>query len=416
MQPTTARERIGEIDALRGVALFGIIAANMRGFNAPAEAYMQPHLLWPAGADRITQALIDGLITGKFITLFAVLFGLGFAVQLGRAENGNEGFAKIYLRRMAILALIGAAHAFLIWWGDILLMYALMGFALLLFRRASEATVALWAMILYWLPIAVLLGFFVMTAAGGQPVAPAPTPAPDALAETIRLYAQGSWRAMMAERYREWMYFNAAAPFFLSRILSLFLAGLLIWRSEFFHHLPVHRALLRRLMKWALPLGLACSAATAAVNEVWRPNPFEPSGLTLLIWTVGSVGVPALSFSYAALVILLFQQPRWRRRLLPFVAVGRMALTNYLLQSVLCTTLFYSFGFGLFGEVGPLAGLVPTIGIYSVQVVYSELWLRYFRFGPVEWLWRSVTYGSWQPLRTRPAESPAEEYGSASGQ
>lgn len=400
MQPTTARERIGEIDALRGAALFGIIAANMRGFNSPAEAYFEPHLLWPAAADRFTQALIDALVTGKFITLFAVLFGLGFAIQLDRADARNQGFAATYFRRMAALAAIGAAHAFLIWWGDILLMYALMGFALYFFRRAPQATVLMWSLIFYWLPVAVWLALALMASVGGEAPSGAAGPTPEALAETIRIYAHGTWRAMFAERYREWTFFNAAAPFYLSRILGLFLAGAFIWRTGFFHRLPAQLALLRRLLWWSLPVGLAGNALTVVLTMIWPYNPFVPNLVTLTVWVVGSVAVPALSLSYAALVILLFQQPRWQRRLLPFVAVGRMALTNYLLQSILATLLFYSFGLGLFGRVGPLAGLVPTFAIYLLQVVFSERWLRRFRFGPVEWLWRSATYGEWQPLRS----------------
>lgn len=399
MEPTAARERIGEIDALRGAALFGILAANMRGFNSPAEAYFEPHLLWPAPADRFTQALIDALVTGKFITLFAVLFGLGFAIQLDRADARRQGFAATYFRRMTGLALIGAAHAFLIWWGDILLMYAMAGFVLYFFRRAPQSTVLMWSLIFYWLPVAVWLALALMASLGGEASAAA-GPTPEALAETIRIYAHGTWRAMFAERYREWAFFNAAAPFYLSRILGLFLAGAYIWRTGLFHQLPSRAPLLRRLLRWALPVGLAGNALTVALSMIQPYRPFEPNLRTLTIWVVGSFAVPALSVSYAALVILLFHHPTWRRRLLPFVAVGRMALTNYLLQSILSTTLFYSFGFGLFGEVGPLVGLVPTLAIYGVQVVLSELWLRRFRFGPAEWLWRSATYGAWQPLRT----------------
>jgi uncharacterized protein len=401
MQPTTAGERIGAIDALRGVALFGIIVANMRGFNSPAEAYFEPHLLWPAAADRLTQALIDALVTGKFITLFAVLFGLGFAIQLDRADARREGFTATYFRRMSALAVIGAAHAFLIWWGDILLMYALMGFVLFFFRRAPQATVLMWALIFYWLPVAVWLALALMASLGGEAPAAAAGPTPEALAETIRIYAHGTWRAMFAERYREWAFFNAAAPFYLSRILGLFLGGMYIWRTGLFEELASQRALLRRLLKWAVPAGLAGNALTVILTMIWRYDPFQPNLVTLTVWVVGSVAVPALSLSYAAVVLLLFQQPRWRGRLRPFVAVGRMALTNYLLQSILCTTLFYSYGFGLFGEVGPLVGLAPTLAVYSLQVVFSELWLRRFRFGPAEWLWRSATYGAWQPLRTR---------------
>ena len=150
MQPTTVRERVLVIDVLRGFALIGIIVANMRGFNSPMEAYSRPYLFWDSPTDLAVQGAIDFFVSGKFMTLFAMLFGLGFAVQMDR---GGERFTGVYLRRMAGLLVIGAIHAFLIWWGDILITYAAMGFCLLLFRKAETDDLFRWSMMFYWLPM-----------------------------------------------------------------------------------------------------------------------------------------------------------------------------------------------------------------------------------------------------------------------
>jgi uncharacterized protein len=131
-----------------------------------------------------------------------------------------------------------------------------------------------------------------------------------------------------------------------------------------------------------------------ALNETFHPDPLAPGPVNLAINLAFTIGVPAGSLFYASTVALLWESMRWRARLRPFVAVGRMALTNYLLQSLICTTLFYSWGFGLYGRVNPLLGFVPTIAIYGAQVVFSAAWLRHFASGPMESLWRRLTYGS----------------------
>ena len=155
LTPVAASERIGVIDILRGLALFGILAANMRGFNAPIEVYGNIAKLFPGIADRVAQGAIDALISAKAMTLFSFLFGLGFAVQMSRAEERGRS-VSFYPRRLAILLVIGLIHAWLIWMGDILVLYALTGFVLLLFRKRSQKTIAIWAIRLTVLPLVVV--------------------------------------------------------------------------------------------------------------------------------------------------------------------------------------------------------------------------------------------------------------------
>ena len=143
---------------------------------------------------------------------------------------------------------------------------------------------------------------------------------------------------------------------------------------------------------------LVCTGASVLASE------FAPPGVLVnllgdMLWRVGA---PALSFFYASAILLLFQRTAWQRHLAPLAAVGRTALSNYLLQSVICTTIFYSYGFGLYGRIGQPAGVALTFLIFALQIPVSVWWLRHFRFGPVEWLWRTLTYGKLQPMRLEP--------------
>jgi len=408
MGPVPGEERIQVIDVLRGVALIGIITANMRAFFAPLPAYFNPSLLWTGTGDRIAQALIDCFVSGKFITLFATLFGLGFAVQLSRAQLRGAGFAGFYSRRLAALLLFGVAHSFLIWWGDILLGYALTGFPLILFRKRAQKTVMIWAQAMYWLPMLFMIGFVIAVLFGAK-IPTSPEPTSQTLQETIRIYSQGTWVEIFRKRAQEWAGVNVGFVFFFPRVLGMFLIGFWIWRTGILQDLAANLDRIRRAGRWGLAIGLPGNIAFVAINEIWRPNPMAASPLSVVAFLIASLAVPALSLFYASAVILLFQDERWRSRLSGFGAVGRMALTNYLLQSVACTTLFYSFGFGLYGAIGPLVGLIPTALVYGVQVPFSAAWLRRFRYGPMEWVWRVMTYGKIPQPALRSASLPGPE-------
>jgi len=389
MRPVAPGERITVIDVLRGVALLGIIVANMRGFNSPMEAYLEPGLMWNGPVDRWTQAFIDCLVTGKFIMIFAVLFGLGFAIQLSRAWERNAPFPAIYVRRMIGLALFGVAHVLFLWWGDILLSYAVAGLALLAFRDHDDETLLRWSLMLYWLPVVMFLGFAVLGAQGPREAAGVE----GSMARAIRVYTEGGFGEMLAQRLADWRVFNAAAPVSLPRILGLFLFGVWIWRKGIFQHPAEHRERLRRWMPWLLITGLAGNIFYVAALRSAGENPMEPSANNVSLWIVSTAAIPALSLFYGGAVLLLYERGRGRRLLAPFAAVGRMALTNYLLQSVISVFIFYGFGLGLFGKVRPLPGFALALAVYALQVAYSALWLRRFRYGPAEWLWRKATYG-----------------------
>lgn len=392
MGPVLLRERIGVLDALRGAALFGIIAANMRAFNVPSVAYMDHTLMWTGAADRIAQGFIDLFVSGKFITLFSFLFGIGFAIQMERADARGLQRRYFYLRRLMVLLAFGLLHGILLWWGDILAPYAIMGFGLFFFRCSSQRKILWWAAGLYLYPLAITAGMVGLKALGLGMTASPPNSVKE-MERIIGIYSDGTYLAIVRQNLGELRFNLFALVFYYPRLLGIFLSGLWVWREGIIRGLNERQGMLRSLRRHGLWIGLLLNAAFVAVTEIYHPNPMSPNGWGLVQMLLMSLGIPVLSLCYASTIALLWQEERWRRRMKGFAAVGRTALSNYLLQTVLCTTLYYSWGFGLFGQVGPLVALIPTLVIYVLQVWLSLWWTARFEYGPMEWCWRRLTYG-----------------------
>ena len=399
--PISASERILYIDILRGMALFGILAANMRGFDAPASVYGNIKILFHGRADMIAQAFNDIFIQGKFVTLFSFLFGLGFAVQLSRAEARGAKFMSFYPRRLAALALFGLIHGLLIWWGDILLAYALAGTLLLLLRNRSQKTLLWSAGSIFCLPVLVMTGLAIAGFLGHGPFRAQPVKPPDMakINSVITIYSHGSVPQILRENLVIWKQQLSDTSFGFYAV-SLFLLGMWVWRSGIVNRLDEYKPVLMRVCAWCIPVGLALNTFVTLANL--RPPTGKP---TLIGYFAAVLDLPAahiLSAGYAAGLAVLIQNPAWRRRLTPFAAVGRTALTNYLTESVLCTVFYYNYTTGLYGRVGPAVDLIPTVVLYGSQVLFSNWWLARYRFGPMEWLWRGMTYGKLPTMRKQP--------------
>lgn len=373
--PTAPGERQAGLDALRGLALLGVLLVNTLAFSGPLQE-LGPLAWWTRPADRAVEAALLLAAEGAFYTLFSLLFGYGFGLQLVRAEARGEAAVPRYRRRLGWLLAIGAAHLLLVWRGDILVAYALVGLLLPALRalppgRLLRRSVA-------------LLGLSALLWAGlGALLAAAPAPSAD-----VALYAEGSYGRLLRLRVADAGAQLLALPFLAPGLLGLFGLGLAAARLELARAPERHRALLRRVVTVALPVGLAGKALYAALLL---------SGLGL----AGQVGVsqglagPALGLAYGA-----WWLPRLARRPPPaLAALGRMALTNYLAQSVVMTLLFFGYGLGLYGRLGPAASVPLALGLYALQLALSSWWLRRWRYGPMEWLWRSLTYGRPQPMR-----------------
>jgi uncharacterized protein len=410
--PVDPSERVAIIDVIRGLALFGILAANFRGFAAPAAVYFDPALYWPALHDRIAQGFVDTFIQGKFITIFAFLFGLGFAAQLERAEARGIRFGRLFSRRMAILVAFGFVHGLLIWFGDILLAYALIGLLLLFFRRRKEKTLLVWAAVFYLIPL-VIVGGIIGASAAGAPIPEQHPPSQAELQRIVAAYGSGSFAELQGERAKEVFGMNwGMMPIGGWQILGLFLAGTVAWKRRLLQ--PSAEALprFRRITFVALTLGITGNVAAVGLRWLHDLSAFSLSPPMIPVFALQIISVPALSAGYVGAVVLLSRNAVWRARFSRFGAVGRMALTNYLLQSIVGTTIFYSYGLGLFGKGGPALFLVPTVVLFAILAYFSSWWLARWRFGPVEWLWRSLTYGrverlSHDVLRRDPGASSA---------
>jgi len=409
--PVSLSERIVFIDVLRGMALFGILAANMRAFFAPIDAYGNIGVLFHSRADVLAQIFIDGFIQGKFITIFSFLFGMGFAIQMSRAEARGARFMGFYPRRLLALALFGLIHGILIWAGDILLTYAFSGAILLFFRNRQQKTLLWWAGSLFALPIVVSSVFLAIYFSRFRPSWMVPKP-PDLnkLHSVINIYAHGSVRQILVQNWVEWKH-ELPTTLFAIYATALFLLGMWVWRAGIVQRLEEYKPVLKRVCAWCLPVGLTLSLYVAIVNAV-----LPPTSVSMWGWFAGVLWLPSshiLSAGYMSGLALLFLREDKRPFLLPFAAVGRTALTNYLMQSVLCTLFFYHYTTGLYGRIGPALGLIPTVILYSAQVVFSNWWLQRYRFGPMEWLWRGMTYGKFPSMHKEepmPAiEAPAAE-------
>lgn len=309
--PVSLSERILFIDVLRGMALFGILAANMRAFFAPIDAYDYIGVLYHGRADVVAQAIIEALIQGKFISIFSFLFGMGFAIQMSRAEARGARFMGFYPRRLLALALFGLIHGILIWAGDILLTYALSGAILLLFRKRQQKTLLWWAGGLFALPIVVSTVFLALYFSRfRRPWMNPKPPDMEKLYKVINIYAHGTLRQIMAQNWVEWRGELPTLGFAIYAV-GLFLLGMWVWRAGIVQRLPEYRPVLERVCAWCIPVGLILSTYGALVRAVTPPGT-----VSLWAWFAGVSWLPGshiLSAGYMSGLALIFLHEGSRR-------------------------------------------------------------------------------------------------------
>jgi uncharacterized protein len=385
-------ERLGSVDCLRGLALFGVLVINLeREFRVSIFAQFLP-----AEAERGLDAWIDAALTilvdGKAFALFSLLFGIGLAIQHERlAASGRR--AVLLIRRMLALLAFGLIHAIFIWNGDILTEYAVAGMIVipLLYTRL-------------WGP-AVGAGFFLtlyILRPWWTSIAPFPTTSwlADHVTAAGHAYGSGDYVQIFVFRLQELPAILPLHVYIFPRTLALMLLGALIWRVGLFKRAEELSAWLRWGAATLIAAGLVLTMAT--------------SGRAYSGWpAIGRADVVAaslapllLAFGYSALILALGNELR-RRGLAWAEPVGRMAFTNYVMQSVVLGFIFYGYGLGLFGRLSLTAGLAVALVVYGTQIIISRVWLRRFRYGPLEWLWRTLMYGSAPGLlRPKPERAP----------
>jgi uncharacterized protein len=403
LTPVEANERILTLDVLRGIALFGVLVANIwLWFSGTSFRFPDYNAeVWSGSVDGIAFLLVAFFVSGKAITTFSFLFGLGFAVQMMRAEARGRSIVRHHSRRLAVLMVFGALHAVFLWYGDILFTYALLGFGLLLFRKRREKTLLVWAAVLFMVPIliaAVPLVMATLSPAAGPEPATALTEMAERNQAVLAHFASAEPARIVRGNLtmlREW--WLTPKVLFQLVLFGIFLLGLWAGRRRIFENPAAHRVLLRRLIVVGFPLGMAATALGTALRSIPPEDFLAITWMPLAMAATATLGTLPFALAYIATATLLMERVEWRGRLVRFAPVGRMALTNYLAQTVICVALFY--GAGLVGQVGAVFGILVALVIFPAQMVWSAWWLARFRFGPMEWLWRSLVYRRLQPMR-----------------
>lgn len=433
--PVEDSERLDSIDTVRGVALLGILVMNVVAFALPDAAYFNPPLAGGfAGIDFLAWIFSHLVFELKMMTLFSMLFGAGALLMMERLEARGGGARRIWFRRILALALIGAVHGYLIWWGDILFSYAQCGLFLWMFRKKSTRFLAVAGVLV--LAVGILGGMafaghlrevrssataLEAKVAAGTPAAELPekdrdaleewrkmrrdwSPTAEDLAAERKVYA-GGWLGIAKRRAPKVFELHTVAflGFLLWRATGAMLLGMALLRSGF----------LSARLSPALYVGVAAAGYAIGLPLVTlgarrllaHDFDFVRSMASDGIFNyVGSLFVAAGHLGLVLAACRTGALPRLRARL---AAVGRTALSNYLVHSLLLTTVFYGYGLGLFERLSRAELLGVVAVVWAVQLAFSEPWLRRFRFGPVEWLWRTMTYGRAQPMRRGPAAEAA---------
>ncbi len=406
--PVAQGARIDSIDVLRGVALLGILVMNVQSFAMPQAAYFNPTAYGDLeGANLYVWVAGRMLADQKFMTVFSMLFGAGIVLMAGRAEARGDG-RQVHYRRMGWLLVIGLLHAHLFWPGDILFLYAVCGMLVYPLRRQAPGRLLAFGAVLLAVASAYSVGSglslpYWPEEARAAFAASVWQPTPEMLDAELAAY-RGGWLDQQPARSAGAFAFETfmLITWGVWRAGGLMLIGMALFRREVFSARRSPR-FYAGLIAVAVAVGLPLQAYGIALDFArgWPVWSFFVS-MQLNYWP--SI---AVSLGYVGLVMLACRTTALRGLTRPFAAVGQTALTNYLLQTILCTTIFYGHGLGWFGSVDRVGQVGVVAAVWAVQLIASPLWLRRFRYGPAEWAWRSLTYGAPPPLRRTPAPEPA---------
>jgi uncharacterized protein len=384
--PLAQGERLVALDILRGLALFGVLLVNLISeFRVSIFQQFLPMQPMPSLPDRIAELFVSSAVEMKAFAIFSFLFGVGLAVQFERLSKRGRPFYWL-TRRLIVLLLFGLVHLVFIWNGDILTEYALVGLLAMVFLRAPTWGIAggVAACLLLYL---------------GLPFLPLPMPWPGTLtlqqhvSQANRVYATGGlldvWRFSQHELHLLWPLHVWVMP----RTMALMLLGMLVWRTGVLQH----TARYPRGFWTTAGAGIVTGAMLTVAGTTGTLTEWGRSGAAL-----SSLAPIVLATGYAALVLAFVGHPVATRVLTVFAPVGRMAFSNYIMQSLTFGFMFYGYGLGYFGQLGAAQTLPLGIAVYTMQSLLSTWWLTRFRYGPLEWLWRTLMYGKRQAMRKVP--------------
>ncbi|WP_034763380.1 DUF418 domain-containing protein [Rossellomorea vietnamensis] len=382
LSPIEQSERIVTLDVIRGFSLLGIFIINMISFHSPF-LYLDPYTWWKTPEDTALFPWIDVLVQASFYPLFAMMFGYGLGIQQQRATMKGTSFYLFGVRRLLILLGIGCIHAFLIWSGDILINYAVFGLILLGFMRLSGKGLMWLGGILFLMP-QLFFSILLVLMTFSDPTGVTNYTNIAALQDSVAAYASGSFSSIMEQRFQDWYIVNSPDNllFLLLSILPMMMIGAGASKLQLLSKVRKHKKV------WMITGG-----CTLLVGIIIKSLPLLIDSNFAYSYIQDFLGGPFLSVSYAIILSLLLLNEKMMKWSKPFASVGKMSLSNYLMQSIIGTLIFYSYGFGLYGEVTLTTGTMLAVGIYVIQVILSEIWLSKFQYGPVEKLWRVLSYG-----------------------
>ena len=395
--PVSQTDRIVSIDLLRGFAVLGILVMNIQHFSMPTAAYINPNAYGDlTGLNKWVWIISHMLASGKFMSIFSMLFGAGILLFTQRAELKGLNSAVLHYRRMGWLLLFGLMHAYLLWSGDILVSYSLCGMLVFLFRNKHSTTLIRIAFAFFLVPM--LLDMFLVWSIPNWPE--------EALHFTMESWAPGvemlqhhldvyrsAWLDQMELRvpgaiFMQTQYF-LMRPFW--RVIALMLLGMALFKWEVISCGRSTRFYLRMAL-----IGLATGSLLSGLGVFLNYKNQWNMEFSMFLGTqfnyVGSVGV---ALGYTGVVMLIGKSVKYAGFKRIISAVGRMAFTNYILMTLICTFLFYGHGLGLYGSVERKFQVIIVLAIWILIMIISPLWLKRFRFGPLERIWRSLTYWSW---------------------
>jgi uncharacterized protein len=415
MMSTIEPKRIATLDIIRGVAVMGIFGVNVIAFAMPEQAYFNPEAYGTnSPADLFLWFATFILIDGKLRGLFSLLFGASMLLVIERAEAAGRSPADIHYSRMFWLLVLGCVHYYLIWFGDILTLYALTGMLAFIFRKRSVRALMILGFVFLALDL-VVSGSLAATYFLGEAAAHAPGASADAIAhwqmlsgafappdsasvaQQLALY-QGSWIGIVRDQLTE----GLTGPIYqfvfgVLETLGYMLLGMAGLKSGFLRG-AWDDARYRRIACWTLGVSIPAYAIFAWIE--WRSG-FDASIFFLIFFVATNPFRLAMMAGYAALIILLSRRGGWLVQRI--AAAGRVAFTNYLGTSLIATMIFNGYGFGLFGQLGRLQAWLFAPAFWVVMLLWSKPWLDRFNYGPFEWLWRSLARRGPQPIRRRPA-------------
>jgi uncharacterized protein len=400
--PVERTERIGSIDVLRGFAVLGILIMNIQSFAMIGAAYMNPYAYGDlTGAHYGVWFLSHLLADSKFMTIFCLLFGAGVVLMASRREDAGRPAAGVHYRRTIWLIIFGLLHGLCLWYGDILFMYGVCGLWVYLFRRRSPRFLLIIGLCLVAVA-SLLTAFFQVTMPYWPPGAVEEMeaewwmPPPDLVQAELDAY-RGGWSDQQTVRAPVAIFMQTGHFLMESlwRYSGLMLIGIALFKLGVF---SANRSRAFYLRMASLGFGLGLPIVFCGVlyrnQSSWDVRSAFMGGGQFNYW--GSLLVAA---GWIGAVMLACKRPGTGRFTRPLAAVGQMALSCYLLQTIICTTIFYGHGLGLYGSVERVGQAMIVIAVWAFLLWFCPFWLKRFRFGPFEWLWRSLTYWKVQPIK-----------------